>query len=143
MTFHFSIIPKAPHSIICFRVSFSMVLIIDRLEDVVCHNRWTGFKKFTTKETSLARRSETPALLSFHPLQPDPPRTALSDFEWHLFCLQPELNGIPAEWHGNMSVKMVDDKCSYFLWSLCEKVHLWSITLQEKPGIQWNAHRRR
>jgi hypothetical protein len=40
-----------------------MVLIIDRLEDVVCHNRWIGFKKFTTKETSMARRSETPGLI--------------------------------------------------------------------------------
>lgn len=64
MTFHFSIILKAPHSInLNFRVSFSMVLIIDRLEDVVCQNRWTGSKKFTTKETSLARWSETPGLI--------------------------------------------------------------------------------
>jgi hypothetical protein len=40
-----------------------MVLIIDRIEDVVCQNWWAGFKNFTTKETDAARWCGTPGLI--------------------------------------------------------------------------------
>lgn len=78
-------------------------------------------QKFTTKETSLARWSETPALLWFHSFSYLIPTIGMSDFEPEMVWSRHHLSRITVECHGNLSVKMVDDKCSYGFILPCRK----------------------